>query len=299
MSKSTRQHSDAVVTADTRVGDQVGMPLARSEGVTSSERYLQRLCERTFLRLWSYAGVYRDQGRSGGKGDGREVCDLLVVFGDHILLFSDKFCAYTDTGDPGVDWSRWYKKAVRKSADQLWGAEGHLLTYPDNLYVDRACTQRFPIPLPDRSRAIIHRIAVAHGAAEHCRAHFGGGSGSLMLNASVVGDAELFTIGQVALAKGFVHVLDDTTLDIILDTLDTISDFVAYLTRKERFLTGARMIFAAGEEDLLAYYLRYTDDNGEHDFVAPDGTGRLDEYDGVWIDEGHWEEFQRHPQRLA
>lgn len=56
----------------------------RADGVTESERYLKTLCDRTFLSLWSYPGVYRDQGRPG-KGDGKEVCDLLVVFENHVI----------------------------------------------------------------------------------------------------------------------------------------------------------------------------------------------------------------------
>ena len=60
--------------------------IVRSEGVTASERYLGKLCRRSFLSLWSYPGVLRDQGRSNGKGDGKEVSDLLVVFENHILL---------------------------------------------------------------------------------------------------------------------------------------------------------------------------------------------------------------------
>ena len=96
-----------------------GRGISRADGITESERYLKRLCERTFLSLWSYPGVYRDQGRSG-KGDGKEVCDLFVVFENHVIIFSDKDCAFPDSGDLTKDWSRWFRKAVKKSADQVW-----------------------------------------------------------------------------------------------------------------------------------------------------------------------------------
>ena len=65
-------------------------------------------------------------------------------------------------------------------------------------------------------------------------------------------------IGEIDPLKGFVHVLDDTTLGILLGTLDTVTDFVDYLTKKERLITGGRLIAAAGEEELLAYYLKWT-----------------------------------------
>ena len=42
-----------------------GRGISRADGITKSERYLGTLCDRTFLSLWSYPGVYWDQGRSG------------------------------------------------------------------------------------------------------------------------------------------------------------------------------------------------------------------------------------------
>jgi hypothetical protein len=84
-------------------------------GVTPAERYLAKLCKRSFLSLWSYPSVYRDQNRSNG-GDGKEVCDLLVVFENHVIIFSDKDCKFGNKKSLEVEWSRWYKKAVLDSA---------------------------------------------------------------------------------------------------------------------------------------------------------------------------------------
>ena len=96
------------------------------EGITSAERYLKQLCDHTFLSLWSYPGIYRDQGKPGPHGDGKEVCNLLVVVEDHIIIFSDKDCKFPDSGDLDRDWSRWYRRAVRESADQVWGLSAGL-----------------------------------------------------------------------------------------------------------------------------------------------------------------------------
>ena len=98
-------------------------PVIKSESVTASESFLRGLCENTFLSLWSYPSVYRDQGKKGG-GDGKELCDLLVVFGDHVLIFSDKNCEFPKDKDEAVAWNRWFKRAVESSARQVWGAEG-------------------------------------------------------------------------------------------------------------------------------------------------------------------------------
>jgi hypothetical protein len=267
-----------------------------SEGVTAAERYLARLCKRSFLSMWSYPGVFRDQkAAAGGKGDGKELCDLLVVFENHIIIFSDKDCRFDDACDLQVAWGRWFKKAIQNSAKQVWGAERWIREFPNRLFLDRRCAIPFPINLPDPAKATVHRIVVAHDASRACREKLGG-SGSLMLDSGLAGNAHLnvpFTIGQLDRAKGYVHVFDDTTLDIVMSTLDTITDFTAYLSKKEQFVTGDRIVMAAGEEELLAVYLRNMNRELEHDFVVEG------EFDILTFDEGFWETFVNSPERSA
>ena len=260
-----------------------------SEGVTNSERYLKKLCNRSFLSLWSYTGIYNDRGK------GQEVCDLLVVFDNHIIIFSDKDCEFPHTGNLDLDWKRWYRKAVKKSADQVYGAERWILSHPNRLFLDQTCKIPFPIDLPSPDVAKIHRIVVAHSASAKC-VEIIGGSGSLIVDTEVLGDELPFRIGKVDSAKAFVHVFDDTTLDIILNTLDTISDFVDYLSRKEKFLTSSTRISAAGEEELLAFYLKNTNENDEHDFVF---DREVDSLSAIYLDEGFWREFSQNLQRKA
>ena len=270
--------------------------ISPTEGVTDAERYLAKLCRRSFLSLWSYPGVFRDQGRMDGKGDGKEVCDLLVVFDSHIIIFSDKDCQFQDGVDLKVAWARWFKKAVLASAKQVWGAERWIRDFPTRLFLDRKCTKPFPINLPKRDEAIFHRIVVAHDASRACK-NVLGGSGSLMLNNSLVGEAHLsempFMIGRLDENRGYVHVFDDTTLDIVMSTLDTVSDFTAYLVKKEKFLTGDMHIHAAGEEHLLAAYLGKLNEDGVHDFVIEG------DFTAVSLGEGIWENFVNSPERKA
>jgi hypothetical protein len=103
-----------------------------------------------------------------------------------------------------------------------------------------------------------------------------------------------FTIGWIDdRQRGYVHVLDDTTLDVIVRTLDTVTDFVWYLDRKEQLLASNLKVVAAGEEELLAHYLGHLNQEERHDFVFPKN------YDAVVLGEGHWEEFLRSPERKA
>lgn len=169
------------------IEQQVKGSVQRNVGVTSAERLLGKLCDRAFLALWSYPGPYRDQGKVG-NGHGKELCDLLIVFEDHIIIFSDKDCQFPDTGNLQLDWSRWFRRAVLDGAKQVWGAEKWIKENPKRVFLDRACTRPFPIELPSPDRAKIHRIVVAHGAAERCTKELGG-SGSLMLDPEYQGRA--------------------------------------------------------------------------------------------------------------
>jgi hypothetical protein len=50
--------------------------LTKAHGFTDDGAYLSRLCNNSFLSLWSYPNGFRDQGRtnskrSEGKGDGQ------------------------------------------------------------------------------------------------------------------------------------------------------------------------------------------------------------------------------------
>lgn len=227
---------------------------AKQTGATASERIAAQMCERSFLKLWSYPNVYRDQGRVG-HGDGKELCDILTVFGDDVLIFSDKSCSFPRDPIPtGLAWRRWYKRAIHASIKQLLGAERWLREHSQRLFLDRACEVRFPIDLPPAERMRVHRIVVASGAAEPCRRFCGRDSGSLVL--SPEGPSPLderphddgaeplpFVIGR--LPDPFTHVLDEVTFPIVLGELDTVADFASYLRAKEKLIERRELLFSA------------------------------------------------------
>ena len=73
------------------------MRFQKARGLTASEQLLAELCEKSFLSVWSYPNLCRKQGK--------ELTDLLVVFGDDVILFSDKSrkamtCSRVTDGNP-------------------------------------------------------------------------------------------------------------------------------------------------------------------------------------------------------
>lgn len=264
------------------------------QGDTDAEKYLGKLCNRTFLSLWSYSSIFRDQGVKNG-GDGKEVCDLLVVFDKHVIIFSDKDCAFPKTDNLEQDWRRWFGKAVKNSAKQLWGAERWIREYPSRLFLDRKCQIPFPVSLPDPNEVIFHLILVGHNAAKRCSEELGG-SGSFMFDSALVGldnHTKPFMTGDLDPTKTYIHIFDDTALSILMRYQDTITDFVSYLKKKEKLVREKKIeFFSAGEEELLAYYSKRMNECEEHDFIFPEKSDR------VAITEGIWQEFQNNPQRV-
>jgi hypothetical protein len=266
-------------------------------GTTRSERYLAHLCKGTFLSLWSYPNVFRDQGRQSDSADGKELCDLLVVCGDDVIIFSDKSCAFGNSGDLKTDWRRWYKKAIKKSADQLFGAHRWIREFPTKLFQDRGCKVPFPIDLSHVAQCRFHLVVVATGAKDRCRECLGG-SGSLVICPEILADrhvdadCEPFYVGLVDSTKQYVHVFDDVTLDIILNELDTVTDLVDYLRCKEDFIRTGKLKVALGEENLLSYFVSKMGPGG-HCIPLPDGKEQLVVQDGVWRNHIHSPEYNR------
>lgn len=218
--------------------------------VNESEAFCLEVCRNTFLSLWSYANPQ-------GKNAGDELCDILVVCDPDVVIISVKDCTLGDSGDKELDWRRWLKRAVEKSADQIYGAARCLQ--------GRSCVVRndgeIGLPLPPQDEMRLHRVAIA----------FGGG-------------------GEIPLApndfgKGFVHVLDERSFQVLLRELDTITDFADYLVARERFQAQGKTIIAAEEADVLAVYLH-------NNRSFPDA-------DLLLVEEGSWEQLVQKAQKQA
>lgn len=253
--------------------------IIKNAPVTSAEELLSEIAENTFLSMWSYPSVFRNT--AGGK----EICDLLVIFGNDIVIFSDKDCEYPTGEDPGVNWSRWFKRSITKSLKQIYGAERWLLEHPDRVYLDAECTMHFPIEIPEPDKARIHRVAVVHDIRKICREQ--GLEHGMLVNTKIKGienhiKPPYFSIGKVFDKKGYVHVFDVSSLAIAMQMLDTVSDFVGYLSKKERFIETQGDIFAPSEQDLIAVYMQNLGDDGEHAFP---------ECNSMMVEQGLWYEF--------
>jgi len=236
------------------------------------------LSDHSFLNLWSYPNIYIDK-KQNGRGAGRELCDLLVVCGAHVLIFSDKHIDWPETGDLNVAWCRWFRRAVRESVKQVRGAERWIAQFPQRLFIDKGCTAPLPVTFPSPEHRKVHCIVIANGATKACRDFFKGGTGTFLIRPELRdSDHENstspnylpFAIGDVDTKQTFVHVFNEVSFEIAMKELDTIADFTGYLDKKFRFIRSGHLLSAEGEEDLLAYYMTHMSGTEEHDFTSPD-----------------------------
>ncbi len=254
------------------------MELKKSKGTTPTEMLLSDLCERTFLKLWSYANPYKD--------DGKELCDLIAVFGDTVFIFFDreKKFDFQEDKEPGVFWERWKRRAVEAQIKTAYGAEKYLRR-GNKIYIDNKRSTLLPLKI-DLENARFHKIIVAHGAAEACLAYSEDNvSGSLAIS---YGDGQVSYPFFINLDReNPIHVLDSHTLPLIMEELDTIDDFSRYLEAKSEAIAKFKCLSYCGEEDLLAHYMYNFDEETKKHLIGP----KDNDIDFVMIGEGEWRDF--------
>ena len=254
------------------------MRINKQSGITHSEKLLSKLCERTFLKLWSWPNPR--------KHDGKEICDVIAIFENHVFIFFDRESnsMQNPNKDIEITWERWKKEVIIKQVQTARGATRYVRDRKP-IFLDGKCQQRLPIPMPNQP--IIHRIIVAHGAKEACEAHSKDNIfGSLAISygrSSMPFPTPFF----VELDRDLpIHVLDTVNLEIVLNELDTFHDFAAYMCEKEEAIRKYDLTYC-GEEDLLGHYFMNLDSTRKKYRIGVDDPL----LSGVMVPEGEWKTF--------
>lgn len=204
------------------------------------------------MDLWSTPNPFRDCGSATVPH--KELADLLVVFGDDILLFSDKEVRYNPNGKSPCEWNRWKRRAVDASLKQLIGAKKWLLKHPDRVFKDPGCNQRLDAAISSRKTAKIHLITVMNGydrtfevAGRPARTPF--------ICGTPPQQDEPYRLSQIMPAGDFVRLWDRRSLPILLDYLTTALELIEYLTVREQLGRTIPDFMFMGEEEALALHL--------------------------------------------
>jgi len=181
----------------------------------NAEQVLSGLAQQTFLADWCFLNPRLPNGK--------ELCDLLVVFDDIAIIWAVKDLKLDKYGNVNG-------REIEKNLKQLSGARRQLfeLKTPIELYNPRRKRETFdPSSINE-----VHLISALMGEEE-----------------DAINMAEM-------IKNQFVHVFIKSFLPVLLGELDTIRDFCHYLTARKTVVSENRVgAIPGGEQDLLAYYL--------------------------------------------
>jgi len=214
----------------------------------NAEKVVQHLAIKTFLTDWCYLNPKLPNGK--------ELCDLLVVFDDIAIVWQIKDLKLNKQGE-------YNKTAVEKNLRQLSGARRQLIDLKTPLELENPRRRKENFDPATIKR--IYLISVLLGKGEKI--------------SSFVGETKNY----------IVHVFTKDFTQIVLNELDTISDFTKYLRIKEAFLKKNKsLVIIGGEEELLAFYL-----------MNNRSFAKFEEADRIMIEEGIWKDIQNNPRYKA
>lgn len=240
------------------------------------------------------------------KKPGKELCDLLVVCGDDVLMFSDKHIAWPDAPFE-LAWKRWYSRAIEESTEQIRKADRWLKKNLQTIFADGKCEQPIPLKLPPIAQRRVHGICIASGGEQAASAYFDDPDGTFMIMPHLRGKDHVdftlphhqpFCIGDVDPGGPFIHVFNMATLDIVMSEFDTITDFTKYLNARADLIRSGKLSFSPSEVELVANYLLMMEQNGEHRFpmISDVNGANADESTAIAFVQGEYAYLVRSPE---
>ena len=252
------------------------------------EDFIIKIASKTFLKYWCYPNP-KDE-----NGDNKEICDLLILFNDTLLIICVKNYEFKGT------YNKYFKKTINKDIRQIAGAERKLLDSNRTIFIKH----------PDREPEEFKRSAIKN--VFRIVVHLGE-------------NVRFYPLFGRTNRDCFVHIFDKDTFETILSELDTIPDFIEYLDKKENAFkdTSAiilpkdeydfdpiagqqlqeysdlkllerkqKLIFISGTEyDLLAHFLL-------HDRTMPEQIGSEKLGWAVFLIDGAWVDFNKRKEVL-
>ncbi len=204
----------------------------------NAEQILTDLAEKTFLADWCFLNP--------PLPNGKELCDLLVVFDEIAIIWQVKDLKLNNHGNIN-------SREVDKNLKQLAGARRQLfdLKTPIELYNPQRKKETFdPSSINE-----VHLISALMGE-----------EGEAMNMAKII-------------KNQFAHVFTKSFLPVLLEELDTIRDFCQYLAAREAVISENRVgKMNGGEQDLLAYYLVHDRSFGSTSEVINISKGLWDQF---------------------
>lgn len=203
----------------------------------SAEEFVHQLATQTFFVDWCFPNPKRS--------DGKEFCDLLVVFGSVAIIWQVKNLKLDANGQPN-------QGEVEKNLRQALGAKRYLLETKGTIKLENARrrTECF-------DSAAIQRV---------------------FLISALLWEPDAGPMVRHCDSGNHVHVMTGHFIELCLAELDTARDFVEYLEAKEQLFQSEMSLLVFGdEEELLAFYLLH-----DRSFSELEGKASVLIDSGIW-----------------
>lgn len=183
------------------------------------EDLVTELLSRAYLKYWCYPNPIDI------KGNKKEICDLLIIFFDTVIIISVK------NYDTKGNYERYKNRVVKKSTKQLFGAERKLFN-KDNL-IEIAHPEKGNENFEPDQIQNVFRITISVGES-----------------------FENYEFVDSKKGKGCINILNKETFEVLTNELDTIKDLVEYLEQRESLLNhNIGKSCNCRETDLLGHFL--------------------------------------------
>lgn len=247
----------------------------------AGEKFVNEIAFKSFMKYWCYPSP-KDE-----KGDKKEICDLLIIFGDTTIIISVKNYEFKE------NYSRYFRRTIDKAVKQIYGAERKLFKSNRDIFIKHP--ERETEKFMKSESPKIHRVIINLGEG-----------------------VKFYTFQKETKDEKFISIFDKETFKTIAEELDTIPDFIEYLSKREELFHDKNVIILPDEEEdfpqeTAKQFFEHSQENfkptektsillsgTEHDLLAhflknernfPEAL-HSDKYNGMFIQlDGYWEEF--------
>ncbi len=171
-------------------------PINSTEKGNMGEEFVNGIAFNSFIEHWCYPSP-KDE-----CGDKKEICDLLILFSQTLIIISVKNYEFKDF------YSRYFRRTIDKAVKQIYGAERKLFNSDKDIFIKHPKRQieRFP----KEKIKDIHRVIINLGEG-----------------------VRFYPFNQETKDEKFITLLDKEAFQTIVQELDTIPDFLEYLRKRE------------------------------------------------------------------
>lgn len=223
--------------------------------VNDAEKNISDIFRKSLLNYWIIPNPY--------KSNKEELCDIMIVFKEYIIIISDKSCGYSkqESKSSHKKWAN-FCDGLSKSKKQLESAMEYIKNNPKEIYIDNdsKCKIHRNIKINKDTKFLL--ITSVSKWSNIVRENLKN-DGSLIFNNSedFINNGlsrkqprNIFNLQNFKKDGFFYHMIDDLNLSRILKNINTIPDLIEYLLYRENMF---QKIDVSGktEKDILLPFL--------------------------------------------